>query len=137
MSLAFVKKLSQLTQKNSKFREITIRFKPAQPLSDDADVMIMGNFNGYIPSLMERYTEQEALHDKLDPKEVSDSYFFRTQVLKGFTYRFYFSVSGSDNFILDESQPKSVNHFGRQTNIISVPLVDPSDHPDDSAFAEE
>ena len=53
-----------------------------------------------------------------------DSYFFKTQVLKGFAYRFYFQISGSNDFVLDDSLPKSVNPFGKTTNCIEVPLVD-------------
>jgi hypothetical protein len=49
-----------MISKQSKMREITIRFRPASPLAEDASVMIMGNFNGYLPSLMEKFTEEEA-----------------------------------------------------------------------------
>jgi hypothetical protein len=38
---------------------VVIRFKPEEQLAEDASVMIMGNFNGYTPVLMERYTEEE------------------------------------------------------------------------------
>lgn len=104
VSLAFVKKLSQLTNNAKKMREITIKFKPPSQLRN-AEVMIMGNFNGYMPSLMERYTDEEVKAQGLedDPAELLDTYFFKTQVLKGFSYRYYFSVIGHDEFIIDET----------------------------------
>jgi hypothetical protein len=42
--------------------------------------MIMGNFNGYMPSLMEKYTEEEVKEQKLDgdPSQYLGSYFFKT-----------------------------------------------------------
>jgi hypothetical protein len=60
-------------------REITIRFSPLEPVGD-RDVMIMGNFNGYMPSLMERYTEEEVKSQGLEgePTMYLDTYFFKT-----------------------------------------------------------
>jgi hypothetical protein len=51
-----------MSAKNNKMKEIIIRYKPTSQLSDTAEVMLMGNFNGYLPSLMERYTEEEVKH---------------------------------------------------------------------------
>jgi len=33
-------------------------------------------------------------------------------------------VSGNEDFLMDSSQPNSVNNFGKSTNIIDVPMVD-------------
>ena len=40
-------------------KEIIIRYKPTNQLSETTEVILMGNFNGYLPTLMERYTEEE------------------------------------------------------------------------------
>ena len=67
--------------------------------------MLMGNFNGYLPTLMERYTEEEVKSQRLEggPEQYLGSYFFKTQVLKGFIYRFYFSVGDQEDFVLDNT----------------------------------
>ena len=33
-------------------------------------------------------------------------------------------MSGNEDFLMDSSQPNSVNNFGKSTNIIDVPMVD-------------
>jgi len=99
----------------------------------------MGNFNGYLPTLMERYTEEEVKSQRLEGglEQYLGSYFFKTQVLKGFIYRFYFSVGDQEDFVLDNTQPKAVNPFGKETNVIEVPLVDPSQQQEETKDVEE
>lgn len=57
--MEFETKLKKLPTISAKFKQVVIRFKPEGQLAEDASVMIMGNFNGYTPVLMERYTEEE------------------------------------------------------------------------------
>jgi hypothetical protein len=60
--------------------------------------MVVGNFNGWLPEVMEKYTEEEVQKQGLDHAQVDHflkQYFIRLKVLKGFKYRFFFNVRDS------------------------------------------
>lgn len=57
--MEFETKLKKLPTVSAKLKEMVIKFKPERRLAEDASVMIMGNFNGYTPILMQKYTEEE------------------------------------------------------------------------------
>ena len=106
-----IRNLSSIDQR---FRTVTITFKPEVRVAENDTVAILGEFNSYMPENMERFESEEVL---LNP-ELDNTFFYKTRLLTGFKYRYYFSVG--EQFTVDISKPVSEDRLGRGTNFVEV-----------------
>ena len=115
--------ISQLQDR--RLREVVINFKPDHPVVNK--VMVMGQFNSWLPEIMETYSEEEC---QVDPT-LSKTYFYKTKVLVGYKYRYYFQVNNDDDFAVDETKENEISKkFKKRTNVIEVPKDDELDEID-------
>ena len=99
-----------------KFALVTIEFEPPEKIAMSDSVAILGEFNHWLPEVMHRYTSQEIQSDS----SLANRFYYKTHVLKGFGYRYHFSVG--DNFLVDSTKESSENAFGHLTNKIYAPV---------------
>lgn len=75
------------TSIDDRFKTVTIVFKPEVKIEENDTVAIMGEFNNYMPEIMERYETEQVL---LEP-DLANTFFYKTKLLVGFKYRYHFS----------------------------------------------
>jgi len=108
--------IPQLVKVPSKIKDrfvvIRIEYKPPQEIEQSDSVSILGEFNQWLPEVMSRYTlSQIAINPKL-----SNTFFYRTRVLKGFGYRYHFSVG--EKYQVDTTKESAEGPNGQLTNKI-------------------
>jgi len=90
--------------------------------------MIMGQFNSWLPEIMETYSAEEC---QVDPT-LEKTYFYKTKVLVGYKYRYYFQVNNDDDFSVDEAKESEISKkFKKRTNVIEVPRDEFEEDSDD------
>lgn len=75
-------------------------------------VAIMGEWNDWMPEIMERYSSEEVL---LEP-ELDNTFFYKTKLFCGFKYRYNFSVG--DQFAVDHNKEVNEDRMGKVTNFV-------------------
>ena len=75
---------------------------------------ILGEFTDWMPEIMERYESTQVL---LEP-ELENTFFYKTRLLKGFKYRYHFSVG--DQFVVDPTKETSSDRLDKVTNFVDV-----------------
>jgi len=93
---------------------VTVVFKPEVAIAENDTVSIMGEFTNWMPEIMERYDSQRVL---LEP-QLANTFFYKTKLLRGFKYRYNFSVG--DQFVVDSACAVSEDRFGKMTNFVDV-----------------
>ena len=73
---------------DERFEKVTITFKPEKRIDDNDTVSILGEFPDWMPEIMERFDTEQVL---MDPS-LENTFFYKTRLLKGFKYRYHFSV---------------------------------------------
>ena len=92
----------------------------------------MGEWNEYMPEIMERYRDEEIL---LDP-ELANTFFYKTKLFRGFRYRYNFNVG--EQFVIDSAKGNSEDRSGKLLNHIDVCLPNQKDQAaDDDDIDEE
>lgn len=99
---------------DERFQIVEITFKPEVKVDENNTVSIMGEFNNWIPEIMERYESERVL---LEP-ELANTFFYRTKLFVGFKYRYHFSVG--DEFVVDQTKEFSKDRLGKETNFVVV-----------------
>ena len=99
---------------DERFTVVTIEFKPETVLPESDTVSIMGEFTNWMPEIMERYDSEQIL---LEP-EKANTFLYRSKLLRGYKYRYYFSVG--DEFIVDPARATSEDRLGKITNFVDV-----------------
>ncbi|CDW89559.1 UNKNOWN [Stylonychia lemnae] len=92
--------------------ELTLSYQSNSDIHEDEDILIMGEFNNWLPDIMQRLTNQIFL--------------YKVDVLAGYRYRYQFIVNG--DITIDTNQEFSESKLGRQTNFkyaIKNPLNQP------------
>ena len=95
---------------DQKFGIVKIDFKPKQQLRTNQRVSILGEFNQWMPEVMQRY-KQTQIDENPD---LENTFYYRVRILKGYSYRYHFCVN--DSFVVDETKPSSQARFGQLTN---------------------
>ena len=88
----------------------------------------MGEWNEWMPEIMDRYSTQEVL---LDPT-LANTFFYTAKLFRGFKYRYSFNVG--EEFIVDSSKATSEDRYGKMTNFIDV--LKPGETPIDHILSE-
>ena len=107
--------LNQQSSIDDRFKLVTINFKPGVQIADDDTIAIMGEFNNWMPEIMERFDSEQVL---LEP-ELTNTFYYKTKLFRGFRYRYQFNVG--DQFVIDQTKEVSEDRTGRMTNSVSVP----------------
>ena len=98
----------------TKFAEVKIEFKPAEQVKQWDSVSILGEFNQWLPEVMQRYNQQQINEDQ----NLDNMFYYRTRILKGYSYRYHFSVG--KKFVVDETKESSQSRFGQMTNWVQA-----------------
>eukprot|EP00347_Sterkiella_histriomuscorum_P004825 403358945 len=101
----------QSQQDNPDEIEMTIEYKADNSVKPEEEILIMGEFNNWMPDLMQR---------------VQGQYFeYKVKVTPGFKYRYQFIVNGE--ICIDPTQDNSESKLGRLTNYKYALRKDPRD----------
>ena len=73
---------------DSKFSLVTIAFKPPEEVSMSDSVSILGEFNKWLPELMNRFSTEQICENP----SLANKFYYRCQLMKGFKYSYHFSV---------------------------------------------
>ena len=95
--------------------ERVIKYRAAEE-ENAPKVLIYGQFNSWIPEVMEKHSREEIMKNPALDKE----FFYRARLLTGYMYRYYFSVNDQEDFSYDKTQPTGKNRFGRMCNVLTV-----------------
>ena len=99
---------------DERFEKVTITFKPEKRIDDNDTVSILGEFTDWMPEIMERFDTEQVL---MDPS-LENTFFYKTRLLKGFKYRYHFSVG--DQFVVDPTKEVSADRMDKVTNFVDV-----------------
>ena len=97
---------------DKRLKEVVINFHPVKFCDR---VLIMGQFNSWLPEIMQTYTSDQINLDT----SLKGTYYYRVRLLVGYKYRYYFQINGED-FCIDENKDNEMSKFKRRTNVITV-----------------